>query len=196
MLADESLSDFVLFFCLAMIEDQRDVLLAHGFAECLTLLQNYPSTTDVQSLLHRAEALRRHHARVCRGEISSSAGSDGGGPLSPSKLRGVLAKVASTIEEMEVPAAFDAVAESISMEGRRAGAQLKSSFVNMTRRLVENLTVLDSAGGHVERGGGAKELQPRRVPAAAADSNSDSDSGSEEDEVEEDGMVRGVATRG
>jgi len=156
MLADASLHDFVLFMCLAMIEEQRDALLANGFSFCLKLLQSYPESTDVQSLLHRAEALRKHDARV---RLQGRGGTSGEHPLSPSKLRGILAKVASTIEDLEVPAALD----SVAAESRRAGAQL----VSMTRWLVESLNVLDNSGNSGGGGGGAKEL-PRRQPPPAA----------------------------
>lgn len=182
LLADAHLGDFVLFFCLAMIEEQRDTLLGLGFGDCLSLLQNYPPTSDIQCLLRRAEALRQLDARVRRGEEQGAA-MGGGGPLSPTKLRGVLAKVASTIEDLEL----DAVAASLSTEGRRAGAQLRSSFVNMTRRLVENLSVLDSDGAG--DGVGAKALPAPPVAAAAGEEQEqegedDDDGEKEEEEVE------------
>ena len=186
LLADAALGDFVLFFCLAMLEEQRDTLLGLGFGECLSLLQNYPATADVQSLLRRAEALRQHDARVRRGEQQHNTASRAdGGTLSPTRLRGVLAKVASTIEDLEL----DAVAASLSTEGRRAGAQLRSSFAIFTRRLVENLSVLDSegaepgGGGGGGGGGGAKAL-PALPAAAAAAAGEEQEEEHEEDEEE------------
>lgn len=199
LLADASRSDFVLFFCLAMLEEQRDALLAGSFSFCLKLLQNYPGSTDVQALLYRTEALRQHDARERQQRQQEQ---EAAAPLSPgSRLRGVLARVASTIEEMEVPAALDSVAVSLSAESRRAGAQLRSSLVSMTRKLVDNLTILDDAndgGGSGDDGGisgsadKGRSAHTRAAPPAAAheDASDDGDSGEEE---EEEGCEGGAA---
>jgi hypothetical protein len=58
LLADEKLSEFVLFFCLSMLLEQREELLEGDFAHDLRLLQNYPQAVDVQNLLKRMYALR------------------------------------------------------------------------------------------------------------------------------------------
>lgn len=52
LFADRQRSDFVLYFCLAMLIEQRHELLQHDFAHNLRLLQSYPDV-DVQPLLDR-----------------------------------------------------------------------------------------------------------------------------------------------
>lgn len=184
MLAESpaSLFQFVAYFAVSMILEQREALLAHDFGPCLWLLQNYPTTADMQALLQRAEALRQSDA---------GAGGGGGGSL-PSKLRRVLAQAAVTVEDMKVSAA---ALNSLSAESRRAGAQIRSSFMSLTKMLVENLTVLDDSVGQgkgskgSEGKGGQQPVQQRnfRPPPPAAGLSSSSSNSDDEEEDEEEG---------
>ncbi len=63
LLADAKVPEFVLFFCLSMLLEQREELLRGDFAHDLRLLQNYPPEADVKRLLQRMRALRSHDAR-------------------------------------------------------------------------------------------------------------------------------------
>lgn len=57
--ADRSRIDFLCYFCLAMLRDQRDVLLQSDFCRCLSLLQNYPAR-DLSLLLQGTMQVRQH----------------------------------------------------------------------------------------------------------------------------------------
>mmetsp|Transcript_7284 Transcript_7284/g.8347 ORF Transcript_7284/g.8347 Transcript_7284/m.8347 type:complete len:554 (+) Transcript_7284:99-1760(+) len=56
LFADKNRFNFLLYVSCAMLREQRDSLLANDFADCLKLLQHYPST-DVAMLLAKAHQM-------------------------------------------------------------------------------------------------------------------------------------------
>lgn len=55
--AERSRTEFLCYFCLAMLREQRNVLLQSDFCRCLDLLQNYPAS-DLNILLNETTKLR------------------------------------------------------------------------------------------------------------------------------------------
>ena len=55
--AEKSRIDFICYFCLAMLKEQRDALLQSDFCRCLDLLQNYP-VCNIDVLLQETFRLR------------------------------------------------------------------------------------------------------------------------------------------
>lgn len=63
LFAETSRSDFLCYFCLAMLREKRNDLLKGDFCCCLNLLQNYP-TSDLRSLLDETIRLQQKHPEL------------------------------------------------------------------------------------------------------------------------------------
>jgi len=138
LFADEKLPEFVLFFCLAMLLEQREILLRNDFGFNLQSLQNYSPEVEVKRLLDRMKALRSYDAQL-------GLGLDDLKP-SKSRLRHFLARVKSHVQD-EMPVAMDSFSTESKTQLSRAGAQLKNSFGSMRKLIVDNLSVLPPPEG-------------------------------------------------
>jgi hypothetical protein len=153
LFADDKLPEFVLFFCLAMLLEQREELLRGDFGHNLQSLQNYSPEVEVKRLLERMKALRAYDARLGLGvevgkDGKSGLGDGSGGDLeSPNnRLRHFLTRVKSHVRE-EMPVALESFSHESKTQLNRAGAQLKNSFGSMRKLIVDNLSILPPPEG-------------------------------------------------
>ena len=148
LFADDKLPEFVLFFCLAMLLEQREELLRGDFGHNLQSLQNYSPEVEVKRLLERMKALRAYDARLGLGRDGNSGLPDGAGALeSPNnRLRHFLTRVKSHVRG-EMPVALESFSAESKTQLNRAGAQLKNSFDSMRKLIVDNLSILPPPEG-------------------------------------------------
>jgi hypothetical protein len=163
LFADDKLPEFVLFFCLAMLLEQREILLRNDFGFNLQSLQNYSPEVEVKRLLDRMKALRTYDAQLGLGldDLESSN----------NRLRHFLARVKSHVRE-EMPVAMESFSTESKTQLNRAGAQLKNSFGSMRKLIVDNLSILPppEGAGTTTRLGDVG-LAPRGKAAGSASSS-------------------------
>lgn len=142
LFADKDFSDFILYFCLSMLMEQRQEMLRCSFAKCLQSLQAYSPEAEMKRLLHRMRSLRAQDSasgfRVDRrvGEAATP---------STSRVRNYFSRVSSRMRD-DVPIALGSFSTESKSHFKRAGAQLKASFGSMRKLIGDSMSVLPSPG--------------------------------------------------